>query len=232
MEGRSASGALFIAFEGVEGAEPPPLWIKPDRKLGVRDLMAMMRDHFEGTPLDMTRDVGAGPYALPYRWRPLTWEVDGVKYFNERAVSTQQTGFSFVAQARSWLPDPIGGVFWFGVDDSYSTVYVPLYCGMTEPPYNYAEGTGSFEEVTWFEAIPIGAAGRSGPGQDDQIGGSVVSIDDHLHGFAHGQLLIGFEQIPGQDSLCFAAEIDEHVVLLYGDDPPELDAGGVLLGLE
>ncbi len=80
--------------------------------------MGLMRDHFEGTPLDMTTDVGAGPYRLPYRWRPLTWEVDGVEYFNERAISTQQTGFSFVAQSRSWLPDPIGGVLWFGVDDT------------------------------------------------------------------------------------------------------------------
>ena len=81
-------------------AEPLPLWIKPDRKLAVRDVMRLMRDHFEGTPLDMTTDVGAGPYGLPYRWRPMTWKVDDVEYFNERAVSTQQTGFSFVAQSR------------------------------------------------------------------------------------------------------------------------------------
>jgi dipeptidase len=136
---------------GDEDAEPPPLWIKPDRKLTVRDVMGFMRDHFEGTELDMTQDIGAGPYDLPYRWRPLTWKVDENEYLNERAVSTQQTGFSFVAQARSWLPDPIGGVFWFGVDDTYSTVYFPIYCGITEPPHSYAAGTGSFDEVT-FEA--------------------------------------------------------------------------------
>jgi dipeptidase len=138
---------------GVEDAEPPPLWIEPDRKLTVRDVMGFMRDHFEGTELDMTRDIGAGPYELPYRWRPLTWKVGETEYFNERATSTQQTGFSFVAQARSWLPDPIGGVFWFGVDDTYSTVYVPMYCGLTEPPHEYAEGTGSFHEVTWDAAF-------------------------------------------------------------------------------
>jgi len=136
-------------YNGVEGAEPPPLWIKPDRKLTPGDLMGFMRDHFEGTEFDMTTDIGAGPYELPYRWRPLTWDVDETEYLNERAVSTQQTGFSFVAQSRSWLPNPIGGVFWFGVDDTYSTVYFPVYCGVTEPPYNFAEGTGSFEEVDW-----------------------------------------------------------------------------------
>jgi len=140
-------------MKGVEDAEPPPLWIKPDRKLTVRDLMGFMRDHFEGTEFDMTRDIGAGPYELPYRWRPLTWEAGETEYLNERAVSTQQTGFSFVAQARSWLPDPIGGVFWFGVDDTYSTVYFPLYCGVTEPPHSYAKGTGSFDEVTWDAAF-------------------------------------------------------------------------------
>jgi len=140
-------------LKGVEGAEPYPIWIKPDRKLSVRDVMGLMRDHFEGTELDMTKDIGAGPYALPYRWRPLTWKVDGVEYFNERATSTQQTGFSFVAQARSWLPDPIGGIFWFGVDDTYSTVYVPMYCGINEAPKNFAVGTGDFHHLTWDSAF-------------------------------------------------------------------------------
>jgi dipeptidase len=139
--------------KGIDGAEPMPLWIKPDKKLSVRDVMEFMRDHFEGTELDMTKDIGAGPYGLPYRWRPLTWKVDGVEYLNERATSTQQTGFSFVAQSRSWLPDPIGGVIWFGVDDTYSTVYVPMYCGITKPPESFAVGTGDFHDVTWESAF-------------------------------------------------------------------------------
>jgi dipeptidase len=138
--------------KGDENAEPLPLWIKPDRKLTVSDLMGFMRDHFEGTELDMTKDVGAGPYDLPYRWRPLTWKVGDNEYLNERAVSTQQTGFSFVAQARSWMPGPIGGIFWFGVDDTYSTVYFPVYCGVTDVPKSYAVGTGSFEEFSWDSA--------------------------------------------------------------------------------
>ncbi|NOX60200.1 MAG: dipeptidase, partial [Planctomycetes bacterium] len=97
----------------------------------------------------MTQDIGAGPYELPYRWRPLTWKIEGEEYFNERATSTQQTGFSFVSQSRSWLPDPVGGVLWFGVDDTYSTVYTPMYCGITRVPHSFAVGTGSFEEFTW-----------------------------------------------------------------------------------
>lgn len=138
---------------GVAGAEPMPLYIKPDEKLSVRDVMELMRDHFEGTPMDLTKDIGAGPFSCPYRWRPLTWKVDDREYFNERATSTQQTGFSFVAQARSWLPGPIGGIFWFGVDDTYSTVYNPMYCGMTEVPEPYAVGTADFHHFSWNSAF-------------------------------------------------------------------------------
>lgn len=138
---------------GVAGAQPLPLWVKPDRQLGAYDVMELMRDHFTGTELDMTKDLGAGPYALPYRWRPLTWKVGDKEYLNERATSTQQTGFSFVAQMRAALPDPIGGVLWFAVDDTYSTVYVPMYCGITEIPRGFAVGTGSFKEFSWDAAF-------------------------------------------------------------------------------
>lgn len=130
-----------------------PLWVKPDKKLSVQDVMGMMRDHFEGTELDMTQDIGAGPYRLPYRWRGLTWEVDSVEYCNERAISTQQTGFSFVAQSRSWLPDPVGGILWFGVDDTYSTCYVPMYCGITNIPECFKVGNGdllTYSETSAF----------------------------------------------------------------------------------
>lgn len=132
-----------------------PLWIKPDKKLTVRDVMQLMRDHFEGTPFDMTKDVGAGPYKLPYRWRPLVWKYKGKKYFNERAISTQQTGFSFVSQSRSWLPDPIGGLLWFGVDDTYSTVYVPFYCGIKRVPLSWSYEGGSFDKFSWNSAFWI-----------------------------------------------------------------------------
>jgi len=126
-----------------------PLWVKPDSLLTVKDVMGMMRDHFEGTALDMTKDVGAGPYKLPYRWRPLTWEVDSTTYVNERAISTQQTGFSFIAQMRSKYPDPIGGIMWFGVDDTYSTCYMPVYCGIQKVPEPIRVGNGDM--LTWSD---------------------------------------------------------------------------------
>lgn len=119
-----------------------PLWIKPDRKITVQDMFHFMRNHLEGTELDMSKDAGAGPYGLPYRWRPLTFKVDSVEYCNERATATQQTGFSFIAQSRNNLPDWIGGILWFGVDDASSTVYTPMYCGMTSIPQSFAEGNG------------------------------------------------------------------------------------------
>lgn len=119
-----------------------PLWVKPDNKLEPKDVMHMMRNYYQGTPMDMTKDVGAGPYGSTVRWRPMEWEVDGVKYIHERAISTQQTGFSFVAQSRSWLPDPVGGINWFGVDDTYYTVYSPMYCGITKVPETFAVGNG------------------------------------------------------------------------------------------
>jgi dipeptidase len=119
-----------------------PLWIKPDNKLGLKDVMGMMRNYYQGTPMDMTKDVGAGPYGSTVRWRPMQWQVDGVKYVHERAISTQQTGFSFVAQSRAWLPNPVGGILWFGVDDTYYTVYSPMYCGITKVPETFAVGNG------------------------------------------------------------------------------------------
>ncbi|HEX9009983.1 MAG TPA: C69 family dipeptidase [Holophagaceae bacterium] len=139
--------------KAVKGAKPLPLCIRPDHKLDVRDAMELMRDHYEGTEFDMTKDVGAGPFALPYRWRPMTWKIDGQEYLHERAISTQQTGFSFVAQPRAWLPDPVGGVLWFGVDDTYTTCYVPISCGVQAPPHAFAEGTGNFSEFSWDSAF-------------------------------------------------------------------------------
>ncbi|MDR0790718.1 MAG: C69 family dipeptidase [Bacteroidales bacterium] len=120
-----------------------PLWIKPDAKLDVRDVMELMRDHYEGTPMDMTNDLGAGPFKCPYRWRPMDFEVNGTHYVQERATSTQQTGFSFVAQSRSWMPNPAKGIIWFGVDDTYSTVYVPMYACLSQVPECFREGNGN-----------------------------------------------------------------------------------------
>ena len=107
-----------------------------------------MRDHYEGTSMDMSKDLGAGPYACPYRWRPMGFTVDGREYIHERATATQQTGVSFVTQSRANLPNAIGGVLWFGVDDTYSTCYVPMYCGIKEIPECFRVGNGNMAEYS------------------------------------------------------------------------------------
>lgn len=143
MKANAAEASPYEDYaRGENAAHRMPLWIKPDRKLTLNDMFDFMRDHYEGTSLDMTKDLGAGPFACPYRWRPMDFEVDGKKYVHERATSTQQTGFSFVAQSRGWLPRQIGGILWFGVDDTYSTCYVPMYCGITEIPLCFRVGNG------------------------------------------------------------------------------------------
>ena len=119
-----------------------PLYVKPNRKISLSDMMAFQRDHFQGTELDKTMDPGAGPFGSPYRCNPLYWNYDGKPYFNERSIEVFQTGFSFIAQCRSWLPNPIGGIIWFGVDDTNSTVYTPFYCSITEVPIEYRVGNG------------------------------------------------------------------------------------------
>ncbi len=122
---------------------PMPLWVKPTKKLSPKDVFDMMRDHYEGTVMDMTTDIGAGGSKCPYRWRPMGFEVDGVEYVNERAIATQQTGFWFVAQARQQLPDPIGGVIWFGTDDAATSPLTPIYCGSTKVPECLDEKTAN-----------------------------------------------------------------------------------------
>jgi dipeptidase len=116
-----------------------PLWVKPSNKIDVLQVMDFMRNHLEGTELDMAKDAGAGPFACPYRVRPLTWKVDGKEYCNERTTATQQTGFSFVAQCRNWLPREIGGVLWFSVDDAATSVYFPMYSSSNRIPKSFAQ---------------------------------------------------------------------------------------------
>ena len=123
-----------------------PLWVKPNKKVSVLDMMSFMRDHLEGTELDMALDLGAGPFHCPYRWRPMGFEVDGVEYMHERTTATQQTGFSFVTQSNANRIAEIGGIIWWGVDDAASTVYCPMYTCMTEIPLCYRVGNGSMME--------------------------------------------------------------------------------------
>ena len=119
-----------------------PLFVKPTRKISVKDVADVMRDHYEGTPMDMRIDAGAGGNALPYRWRPMHFKYDGKEYLNERAIATQQTGFWFVAQARGWLPDEIGALTWFGTDDAATSYLTPIYAYTAEVPECFRVGNG------------------------------------------------------------------------------------------
>ena len=119
-----------------------PLFVKPSRKISVKNVADVMRDHYEGTPMDMTQDIGAGGNALPYRWRPMSFEYEGNSYMNERAIATQQTGFWFVGQSRGWLPDEIGGLNWFGCDDAATSYLTPIYTSITEVPECFRVGNG------------------------------------------------------------------------------------------
>lgn len=145
----------YVTYALGQTHDPMPLYIKPDRKLSLQDLQAMMRDHYEDTPLDWRHDIGAGPFQSAYRWAPLTWESDSVEYCNERPVATQQTGFVFVSQMRSWLPNAIGGILWFGVDDAAQTVFTPMYCSITDTPECYRVGNGDLYTFSWTSSFWI-----------------------------------------------------------------------------
>ena len=119
-----------------------PLFVFPRKKAGVKDVADVMRDHYEGTPMDMTQDIGAGGNALPYRWRPMEFKVDGKTYINERAIATQQTGFWMVGQARNYVPDVVGGILWFGTDDAATSYLTPIYTSITKVPECFKEGNG------------------------------------------------------------------------------------------
>ena len=143
----------YYAWCNADTDEPMPLYIVPERKVSVAEMQESMRDHFEDTPFEMTSDVGSGPNHVPYRWRPMEYEVDGKKYLMERAIATQQTGWSFVSQSRDWLPDAVGGVLWFGTDDTNTSVFMPFYCSMTEVPAQLDHGdinTFSFDSNFWM----------------------------------------------------------------------------------
>jgi dipeptidase len=183
-----------------------PLWIKPNRKISNRDVMNFMRDTYQGTELDMSKDIGAGAFDLPYRWRPLTWKVEGKTYCNERATATQQTGFSFVAQSRSWLPDPVGGILWFGVDDAGSTVYTPFYAGMQKAPVTYEEGNGSMME--WSDNAAFWVF--------NQVTNLAYTRYDVIHPHVRE-----FQQKLEERFVDYTDMIDQQAKELYQEDPKE-----------
>ncbi len=150
---RRAAPSLELSpdfHRGVPGTDDYPLWVEPDAPVSLDGVRDLMRDHYEGTDFDMTMGVDAGPFGNPNRWRPMGWEQDGAKYTWERPISTQQTGFSVIAQCRRDLPDMIGGCLWYGVDDTYTTVWTPLYAGIDDLPGPFA--TGRLSSFSWDSA--------------------------------------------------------------------------------
>ena len=148
-------GTAYLPYIQGKSNEPMPLYIKPTNKVSVRDIQQAMRDHYENTPLDITNDMGATAFQMPYRLSPLTFEVDGQKYFNERPISTQQSAFTFVAQMRSTMPDAVGGVLWFGTDDANMTVFAPVYCCTNRLPACYTSEVADCVTFSWDSAFWI-----------------------------------------------------------------------------
>ena len=150
---RRAAPSLALPIDysrGVPGVQRYPLWVKPDRKLSVQDVVGLMRDHYEGTPVDMTKGLDAGPFGSPLRPRPMAFTLDGTSYTWERPISTQQTGCTYVANARGWLPSAVGGVLWYGVDDTHTSCFLPLYAGNGSVPPSFARG--SLQSFSWDSA--------------------------------------------------------------------------------
>lgn len=144
----------YLSYINCETRERMPLWITPDHKISVREVKAAMRDHYEGTPLDMSKGMGTGGFGSVYRATPLTYKAgNGVEYYHERPIATQQTGFTFVAQMRGWLPREVGGLFWFGVDDATCNVYLPMYACITDVPKSLREGTATLLKFNWESAF-------------------------------------------------------------------------------
>ena len=144
LGGANFDAEKYLDFaRGENTANKMPLCITPEKPVTVKMLADVMRDHYEGTPLDFREDVGAGVSRAPYRWRPMSFELDGKRYMFERSIATQQTGFWYLAQTRGWLPDEVGGLLWFGVDDAATSALTPIYTSITEVPLCFRVGNGS-----------------------------------------------------------------------------------------
>ena len=191
---------------GDASATPMPLYVQPKQKVSVRDVQHAMRDHYEGTPMDITGDLGAGPWSMPYRPSPLSFKVDDKTYFNERPISTQQTAFTFVSQMRSNLPNAIGGVLWFGTDDANMAVFTPVYCCTNVVPECYKREkadpvTFSAESAFWLFNM---VSNMVYPRYSALIGDLKKVQQECEDGFAAGQ-----------------ASVEAKAQELYNDNPPK-----------
>lgn len=192
----SMTSGKWLDWVMARSDEPMPLYFVPNRKVTLDDMKAGMRDHYEGTELDMTGDHLAGAFGTPYRCRPLRYEVDGATYTNERPVATQQTAWHFVSQSCPGLPEAAGGILWFGTDDANTSVYMPFYSGMTEVPEEVREGNGDLYNFTpkssfwvnnWvanqvypYYSLMIGDVRRVQSELEDGFGGDVKALNTAL----------------------------------------------------
>lgn len=196
--------------------EPMPLWVKPSKKLSANDLKNMMRDHYEGTPYDMTQDIGAGPFHVPYRWRPMNFEVDSVEYVHERAIATQQTGFSFVAQMRSDLPQYLRGLLWFGTDDANTCVYIPVFCSVATPPAQLAHGdvnTLDWNSNFWVNNYVANQAYN----RYSQMIPDIRRVQSALEDSINMDVQVALEQIPEFNDPEIAAELTQDLANIWAE---------------
>ena len=185
---------------GYDLAGEMPLWIKPAKPVTPKDVADVMRDHFEGTPMDMTTDIGAGGNALPYRWRPMEFEYEGRTYVNERAIATQQTGFWFVAQARGWLPDEIGALLWFGCDDAATSYLTPVYASTKEVPECVRVGNGNL--LTYSPTSQFWMCNRVTNACYRMYNYMAPHVRERADAFENGQM---FTKVPEMDAKALAA---------------------------
>lgn len=196
--------------------EPMPLWVKPDSALTVTDMKWMMRDHFEGTPYDMTQDIGAGPYKVPYRWRPMTFKVDGEEYTHERAIATQQTGFSFVGQLRGDLPAPLRGLLWFGTDDANTNVYLPVFCSVKRAPAQL--GNGDVNTLDWNSNFWVNNyVANQAYNRYSQMIGDIRRVQSSLEDSIDADVKVALEQIPAFDDEEIAAQLTQDLADIWAE---------------
>ena len=181
---RPANDWLAYAM-GYELDGEMPLFVKPSRKVPVKDVADVMRDHFEGSPMDMRVDIGAGGNACPYRWRPMNFKWDGKTYVNERAIATQQTGFWFVGQARSAYPDEIGALLWFGCDDAATSYLTPIYVNSSKVPDCLREGNGDLLHYSatsqfWINNRVTNACYRMYDAMEPMVRAEVDLYENHM----------------------------------------------------
>ena len=201
--GRMVTKDAYTYFDYAFGANPKnrmPLCVEPSRKLTVKDVADAMRDHFEGTPIDMTSDIGAGGNALPYRWRPMEFEYDGKTYVNERAIATQQTGFWFVGQSRPELPDLIGGIIWFGTDDAATSYLTPIYTNTNAVPECFRVGNGNMIKYSPTSSFWL----------NNRVSNACYKMYDKMAPFVR-ERVDKFEQ----EQLAGISEIDRHALDMY-----------------